>query len=261
MTHPLSIFQPISSIIFSFRSCTCKKKVVLLWAERKNIAMKILPIYHIYRLVFRCSLALCVVLLAGCEVNNVDLTHAHYFVGEYIMKTQIIVTYENNQTETIPYIVESSVSIYVESENVLVQTNCFGLPNVNGTYPIEIEEFTNSTAISNDSNLENTNISSGLYTIVLNGLVYTIRDGIKVKSNPIQVHDIAENILTFRKSRKFEIVLSDLSGISFDKCDLQFEYSPMYKQNELLEWDIDLVWEKSEYIKEIRYHNILRKIE
>ena len=241
--------------------CTIQKNIVLLQAKSKDIAMKKLPIYQIHRLVCRVSLALCVMLLAGCEVNNVDLTHAHNFVGEYIMNTQIVVTYANSQIETNPYIVESPVSIYVESENVYVQTNCFGLPNVNGTYPIEIEEFTNSTAISNDSNLENTNISSGLYTIVLNGLVYTIRDGIKVKSNPIQVHDIAENILTFRKSRKFEIVLSDLSGISFDKCDLQFEYSPMYKQNELLEWDIDLVWEKSEYIKEIRYHNILRKIE
>ena len=59
-------------------------------AKSKDIAMKKVPIYQIHRLVCRVSLALCVMLLAGCEVNNVDLTHAHNFVVEYIMLTVII---------------------------------------------------------------------------------------------------------------------------------------------------------------------------
>ena len=236
-------------------------------AERKNIAMKILPIYHIYRLVCRLSLALCVMLLAGCEVNNVDLTHAHNFVGEYIMETQIVAIYANNYVDTVPYVVESPVSIYTEGTNLYVQTNCFGIPNINGANPIEIEEDKILTVVSTEPNskLEDVDVVSGARVIVMNGLVYTIRDGKKVKSNPIQARKTLSDILKFQESKKFEIAFVDFSGTTFE-CSMYFEYQPMYKQDGALKWDISLIWEKfknenPENIKEIKYHNVLRKIE
>lgn len=248
--------------------CTIQKNVVLLQAKSKDIAMKKLPIYQIYRLVFRVSLALCVMLLAGCEVNNVDLTHAHNFVGEYIMNTQIVVTYANSQIETNPYIVESPVSIYIEGTNLYVQTNCFGIPNINGANPIEIEEDKILTVVSTEPNskLEDVDVVSGARVIVMNGLVYTIRDGKKVKSNPIQARKTLSDILKFQESKKFEIAFVDFSGTTFDECSLYYEYQPMYKQDRALKWDISLKWgkfknENPENIKEIKYHNVLRKIE
>ena len=221
----------------------------------------------IYRLIFRFSLALCVMLLAGCEVNNVDLTHAHNFVGEYIMNTQIVAIYANNYIDTVPYIVESPMSIYIEGTNLYIQTNCFGTPNINGANPVEIDEDKTLAVISNepDSKLEDI-FTSGASVIVMNGLVYTIRDGIKVKSNPIQVQKTLSDVLKFQESKKFEIKLVDVSGSIFDECSLYFEYQPIYKQDMTLKWDINLIWGKlksdnPDYIKEIKYHNILQKIE
>ena len=230
--------------------------------------MKRLPIYHIDRLVCRLSLALCGMLLAGCEVNNVDLTHAHTFVGEYIMETQIVAIYANNYVDTVPYVVESPVSIYTEGTNLYVQTNCFGIPNINGENPVEIEEDNTLTVISYepDSQLEDIDVTSGTSVIVMNGLVYTIRDGKKVKSNPIQARKTLSDLLKFRESKEFEIVLVDVSGTAFNECSMYFEYQPMYKQDGALKWDISLIWEKNnfenpDYIKEIKYHNVLRKVE
>ncbi|MBO5012467.1 MAG: hypothetical protein J6C57_00325 [Paludibacteraceae bacterium] len=230
--------------------------------------MKVLPIYHIYRLVFRLSLALCVMLLTGCEVNNVDLTHAHNFVGEYIMETQIVAIYANNYVDTVPYVVESPVSIYTEGTNLYVQTNSFGIPNINGENPVEIEEDKTLTVISNepDSQLEDIDVTSGASVMVKDGLVYTIRDGKIVKSNPILARKTLSDILKFRESKEFEIVLVDVSGTAFDECSLYFAYQPMYKKDRTLKWDINLIWKKNnsenpDYIKEIKYHNVLRKVE
>jgi hypothetical protein len=164
--------------------------------------------------------------------------------------------------------VESPVSIYIEGTNLYVQTNCFGIPNINGANPIEIEEDKILTVVSTEPNskLEDVDVVSGARVIVMNGLVYTIRDGKKVKSNPIQARKTLSDILKFKESKKFEIALVDFSGTTFDECSLYFEYQPMYKQDGALKWDISLIWgkfknENPENIKEIKYHNVLRKIE
>ena len=210
------------------------------------------------------------VLFMGCD-NNADnpsqVLNTYDYVGEYEMETQIVAIYSNNYIDSVPYRVESPVSIYIEGTNVYVQTNCFGIPNINGTNPVEIEEDKILTVISNepDSKLEDVDVVSGARVIVMNGLVYTIRDGKKVKSNPIQARKTLSDILKFQESKKFEIEFVDFSGTTFE-CSMYFEYQPMYKQDGALKWDISLIWgkfknENPENIKEIKYHNVLRKIE
>lgn len=209
----------------------------------------------------------CMILLVGCEANDLNLSHAYDFVGEYEMETQIVAIYSNNYIDSVPYRVESPVSIYIEGTNLYVQTNCFGIPNINGANPVEIEEDKILTVISNepDSKLEDVDVVSGARVIVMNGLVYTIRDGKKVKSNPIQARKTLSDILKFQESKKFAIEFVDFSGTTFE-CSMYFEYQPMYKQDGVLKWDISLIWgkfknENPENIKEIKYHNVLRKIE
>ena len=217
---------------------------------------------------------LCVFFI-GCDSNTNDslqVLNTYDYVGEYDMQTQIIAISADGSLDTMPNLVETPVSIYLKDNQLYVFTYHFGMPNLDREEPLALLKSPQKVSSSDaDSTfVEDVPIEDQTSKIVLmNGLVYTIVDGAKVSSKPILVSKTNETALEFLPSETFKVLVVNITGTSIDTLYQHFEYQPIYKQGDFLQWDVDLIMEWDDplhwdmaskiEIRGIKYQNILRK--
>ena len=217
---------------------------------------------------------LCVFFI-GCDSNTNDslqVLNTYDYVGEYDMQTQIVAISADGSLDTMPNLVETPVSIYQKDNQLYVFTYHFGMPNLDREEPLALLKSPQKVSSSDaDSTfVEDVPIEDQTSKIVLmNGLVYTFVNGAKVSSKPILVSKTSEVALEFQPSEIFKISLVGPNGEVDITSYQHFEYKPMFKQGDFLEWDVDLIMEWDDplhwdmaskiAIRGIKYHNILRK--
>jgi hypothetical protein len=212
-------------------------------------------------------------LFMGCD-NNVNKPsqdlNTYDYVGEYDMQTQIVVISADGSLDTMPNLVETPVSIYLKDNQLYVFTYHFGMPNLDREEPLALLKSPQKVASSDTDSTGVENVTVANRTIVIeNGLVYTLVNGAKVSSKPILVSKTSEVALEFQPSEIFKIYLVGPNGEVYITSYQHFEYKPMFKQGDFLQWDVDLImeWDNPLYwdmaskieIKGIKYHNTLRK--
>lgn len=212
-------------------------------------------------------------LFMGCD-NNADnppqVLNTYDYIGEYDMQTQIVAISADGSLDTMPNLVETPVSIYQKENQLYVFTYHFGMPNLDREEPLALLKSPQKVASSDTDStfVEDVPIEDQTSKIVLmNGLVYTIVNGAKVSSKPILVSKISEVALEFQPSEIFKISLVGPNGEVYIASYQHFEYQPIYKQGDFLQWDVDLImeldnplyWDMASKIEIIKYHNTLRK--
>jgi hypothetical protein len=188
------------------------------------------------------------------------------------MQTQIVAISADGSLDTMPNLVETPVSIYLKDNQLYVFTYHFGMPNLDREEPLALLKSPQKVASSDTDStfVEDVPIEDQTSNIFLmNGLVYTIVNGAKVSSKPIEVQKVTETSLLFQHSDIFEVPIIGITGEQIDILQQHFEYQPIYKQGDFLQWDVDLIMEWDDplhwdmaskiEIKGIKYHNILRK--
>jgi hypothetical protein len=226
------------------------------------------------KVIFVFFMAVCA-LFMGCD-NNVNKPsqdlNTYDYVGEYDMQTQIVVISADGSLDTMPNLVETPVSIYLKDNQLYVFTYHFGMPNLDREEPLALLKSPQKVASSDTEStfIEDVPIEDQTSKIVLmNGLVYTLVNGAKVSSKPILVSKTSEVALEFQPSETFKVLVVNITGTSIDTLYQHFEYQPIYKQGDFLQWDVDLIMEWDDplhwdmaskiEIKGIKYHNTLRK--
>jgi hypothetical protein len=227
-------------------------------------------------LVFIFVTVLCA-LFMGCD-NNADnpsqVLNTYDYIGEYDMQTQIVAIRADGSLDTMPNLVETPVSLYLKDNQLYVFTYHFGMPNLDREEPLALLKSPQKVASSDTDStfIEDVPIEDQTSKIVLmNGLVYTLVNGAKVSSKPILVSKTNETALEFLPSETFKVLVVNITGTSIDTLYQHFEYQPIYKQGDFLQWDVDLIMEWDDplhwdmaskiAIRGIKYHNILRKRE
>lgn len=211
-----------------------------------------------------CLIALSSIFLIGCE-NSLISTD---WEGEYEMLTQVITVYQDNTKDTIRTDLQTPVSIYKNKGKWYVATHYFGVPNADCEEPIRQLILPQRIQCKLDS-VENIIVDPPSGVIMSDGLIYTYRNGVKYGSKPIEVQKVTEMSLLFQHSDIFEVPIIGITGEQIDILQQHFEYQPIYKQGDILQWNIELVldnWEdlsdwkyNADLMKSIKYQNILRK--
>lgn len=223
-------------------------------------------------IVFIFVTVLCVFFI-GCDSNTNDslqVLNTYDYVGEYDMQTQIVAISADGSLDTMPNLVETPVSIYLKDNQLYVFTYHFGMPNLDREEPLALLKSPQKVSSSDaDSTfVEDVPIEDQTSKIVLmNGLVYTFVNGAKVSSKPIEVQKVTETSLLFQHSDIFEVPIIGITGEQIDILQQHFEYQPIYKQGDFLQWDVDLImewdnplyWDMASKLEIIKYHNTLRK--
>ena len=223
-------------------------------------------------LVFIFVTVLCV-LFIGCDSSTNDslqVLNTYDYVGEYDMQTQIVAISADGSLDTMPNLVETPVSIYQKDNQLYVFTYHFGMPNLDREEPLALLKSPQKVSSSDTDStfVEDVPIEDQISKIILmNGLVYTIVNGAKVSSKPIEVQKVTETSLLFQYSDIFEVPIIGITGEQIDILQQHFEYQPIYKQGDFLQWDVDLImewdnplyWDMASKLEIIKYHNTLRK--
>lgn len=206
-------------------------------------------------------LAIISIFAISCENTNPIYND---FIGEYEMTTEVIPVYGDTEIDFLP-VVKSNVTIYEEKNKLFIQTDNFGMPFVQGDNPIPMEDENQQPESDNtNSNLENVVVNtSAIY--IKNGLIYSVFQGVSVKSLPIQVKSVENTKLRMDNSKPFEVKLVDMTGDHVTNIAQHFEYDPIFKQNETLTWELALrfhqpIKEGDAELTYIRYKNVLTKI-
>lgn len=212
-------------------------------------------------------------LFMGCD-NNADnppqVLNTYDYIGEYDMQTQIVAISADGSLDTMLNLVETPVSIYLKDNQLYVFTYHFGMPNLDKEEPLALLKSPQKVSSSDTDStfVEDVPIEDQTSKIVLmNGLVYTLVNGAKVSSKPILVSKTSEVALEFQPSEIFKIYLVGPNGEVYITSYQHFEYKPMFKKGDFLQWDIDLImeldkplyWDMASKIEIIKYHNTLRK--
>jgi hypothetical protein len=211
-----------------------------------------------------CLVALLAFFWIGCESQLISTD----WEGEYEMLTQVIKVYQDNTKDTIRTDLQTPVSIYKNKGKWYVATHYFGVPNADCEEPITLIKLPQRIQCKLDS-VENIIVDHPSGVIMSNGLIYTYRNGVKYGSKPIEVQKVTEMSLLFQHSDIFEVPIIGITGEQIDILQQHFEYQPIYKQGDILQWNIELVldnWEdlsdwkyNADLMKSIKYQNILRK--
>lgn len=186
---------------------------------------------------------LCVFFI-GCDSNtneSLPELNTYDYIGEYDMQTQIVAISADGSLDTMPNLVETPVSIYLKDNQLYVFTYHFGMPNLDREEPLALLKSPQKVSSSDTDStfVEDVPIDDQTSNIFLmNGLVYTIVNGAKVSSKPILVSKTSEVALEFQPSEIFKISLVGPNGEVYITSYQHFEYQPIYKQGDFLQWDL-----------------------
>ena len=198
-----------------------------------------------------CCIAIC---LASC--NGISPETANAFKGEYWMETSTVSMYQGKEIDEART-KWSPVSIYEENGQLLVETNWYGAPYAGGerTRNPYVEEYRErpdfvpqrriTSALQDDGDdeggIENVEITNGdPITVIMNGFLYTIKNGAYIKSEPILVKSGSATVLELEDFKPVKVTITDAAGTSLGEISVKYDYSKMVKKGDEIIWQVDL---------------------
>ena len=192
--------------------------------------------------------------MASC--NGVSPETANAFKGEYWMETSTVGMYQGKEIDEVRT-KWSPVSIYEENGKLLVETNWYGAPYAGGKrtrnpYVEEYRErpdFIAQHRISsnqqengdNEEGIENVEITNGEpFTVIMNGFLYTIKNGAYIKSEPIVVKSGSSTVLELEDFKPVKVTITDTEGTSLAEISVKYDYGKMIKKGDEITWQVDL---------------------
>lgn len=211
-----------------------------------------------------CLVALLAFFWIGCESQLISTD----WEGEYEMKTQVIVVYQDNTKDTIRTDLQTPVSIYKDKGELFVSTFFLGMPNYDCEEPITLIKLPQRIQCKLDS-VEDVVVNTSPIVVMNDGLIYTITNGVILGSKPILIKGCTLNSITFSRSEIFEVSMVNQEGTKIDDLTCCFDYKPINKVEDIFtyySWEVNLIFENTPFISfenqgiaGIKYQNILRK--
>lgn len=209
-------------------------------------------------------MALSSIFLMGCEDSLVGVD----WEGEYEMKTQVIVVYQNNTRDTLRTDLQTPVSIYKNKGHRYVSTYHLGVPNFDFEEPITQIKLPQRIQCKLDS-VEDVVVNTSPVVIITDGIISTLAHGVRLGSKPILIKGCTSNSITFNKSEVFDVLMVNQEGNSKNNIACYFDYKPINKVEDIFTyytWEVNLIFENTPFISfenqgiaGIKYQNILRK--
>jgi hypothetical protein len=200
----------------------------------------------------------------GCESQLISTD----WEGEYEMKTQVIVVYQDNTKDTIRTDLQTPVSIYKDKGKLFVSTFFLGMPNYDCEEPITLIKLPQRIQCKLDS-VEDVVVNTSPIVVMNDGLIYTITNGVILGSKPILIKGCTLNSITFSRSEVFDVLMVNQEGDAKDNIACYFDYKSINKVEDIFTyytWEVNLIFENTPFISfenqgiaGIKYHNILRK--
>ena len=216
-----------------------------------------------------------IIVLASCD-KSISPETSKAFIGEYWMETSSVYMIGEIVDHERTYTIWSPVEIYEENGILLVETNWFGAPYKGGERkaPYIVEEYRERPAFvtprrvlmggedSDDdgSEIEDVVVTGDPITFLRDGFIYTIKNGIYVKSEPIVVKSGSSTVLHLEEFIPVEVTITNMEGTDFGKITVKNEYGPMLKSGDVITWQVDLDLSKmSEIDPSMRVDHVVHK--
>ncbi len=211
-----------------------------------------------------CLVALLAFFWIGCESQLISTD----WEGEYEMKTQVIVVYQDNTKDTIRTDLQTPVSIYKDKGHWYVFTYHLGVPNFDFEEPITQIKLPQRIQCKLDS-VEDVVVNTSPVVIITDGIISTLVHGVRLGSKPILIKGCTSNSITFNKSEVFDVLMVNQEGNAKNNIACYFDYKPINKVEDIFTyytWEVNLIFENTPFISfenqgiaGIKYQNILRK--
>ena len=211
-----------------------------------------------------CLVALLAFFGIGCESQLISTD----WEGEYEMKTQVIVVYQDNTKDTIRTDLQTPVSIYKDKGHRYVSTYHLGVPNFDFEEPITQIKLPQRIQCKLDS-VENVTGNTSPVVIITDGIISTEAHGVRLGSKPILIKGCTSNSITFNKSEVFDVLMVNQEGDAKNNIACYFDYKSINKVEDIFTyytWEVNLIFENTPFISfenqgiaGIKYQNILRK--
>ena len=211
-----------------------------------------------------CLVALLAFFWIGCESQLISTD----WEGEYEMKTQVIVVYQDNTKDTIRTDLQTPVSIYKDKGHRYVSTYHLGVPNFDFEEPITQIKLPQRIQCKLDS-VENVTENTSPVVIITDGIISTVAHGVRLGSKPILIKGCTSNSITFNKSEVFDVLMVNQEGDAKNNIACYFDYKSINKVEDIFTyytWEVNLIFENTPFISfenqgiaGIKYQNILRK--
>ena len=211
-----------------------------------------------------CLVALLAFFWIGCESQLISTD----WEGEYEMKTQVIVVYQNNTRDTLRTDLQTPVSIYKDKGHRYVSTYHLGVPNFDFEEPITQIKLPQRIQCKLDS-VENVTENTSPIVIITDGIISTLAHGVRLGSKPILIKGCTSNSITFNKSEVFDVLMVNQEGDAKNNIACYFDYKSINKVEDIFTyytWEVNLIFENTPFISfenqgiaGIKYQNILRK--
>ena len=211
-----------------------------------------------------CLVALLAFFWIGCESQLISTD----WEGEYEMKTQVIVVYQNNTRDTLRTDLQTPVSIYKDKGHRYVSTYHLGVPNFDFEEPITQIKLPQRIQCKLDS-VENVTENTSSVVIITDGIISSVAHGVRLGSKPILIKGCTSNSITFNKSEVFDVLMVNQEGDAKNNIACYFDYKSINKVEDIFTyytWEVNLIFENTPFISfenqgiaGIKYQNILRK--
>ena len=211
-----------------------------------------------------CLVALLAFFWIGCESQLISTD----WEGEYEMKTQVIVVYQDNTKDTIRTDLQTPVSVYKDKGHRYVSTYHLGVPNFDFEEPITQIKLPQRIQCKLDS-VENVTENTSPVVIITDGIISTVAHGVRLGSKPILIKGCTSNSITFNKSEVFDVLMVNQEGDAKNNIACYFDYKSINKVEDIFTyytWEVNLIFENTPFISfenqgiaGIKYQNILRK--
>lgn len=192
--------------------------------------------------------------MTSCDLVSPETANA--FKGEYWMETSSVSMLGDKVVNEDSHVLWSPVTIYEEKGKLFIQTNCYGAPyieqNTREDYAIEeyrerpesviVRKVIDGKTDEGDGGVVDIVVTDNTPRMVLmNGLLYVIRNGAFIKSHPIPVKSGSETVLNLKKFKPVEVAVTDIEGNYAGMVTTTYEYGPVVKNGERITWQVDLV--------------------
>ena len=211
-----------------------------------------------------CLVALLAFFWIGCESQLISTD----WEGEYEMKTQVIVVYQDNTRDTLRTDLQTPVSIYKDKGHRYISTYHLGVPNFDFEEPITQIKLPQRIQCKLDS-VENVTENTSPVVIITDGIISTVAHGVRLGSKPILIKGCTSNSITFNKSEVFDVLMVNQEGDAKNNIACYFDYKSINKVEDIFTyytWEVNLIFENTPFISfenqgiaGIKYQNILRK--
>ena len=134
-------------------------------------------------------------------------------------------------------------------------------PEVDPTTHVLFARSPKRNNLRNDSTIENVTLDERPHVVIIDGVVYTIKDSHAILPKPIKVLRASADSLILKPDERFEAILPDISGEVLGTVHAYWEYGPIKKEQDLYTFDAVLYVDPDSLVRpEIyRWHFTFKK--